>query len=118
MGPSGDLLLLGPSTLHVVISAQFYGFILRKEFRFFSSALFSDHPEKGCCQITKSNMLSLSVSKNMALHRDYLWLEVKVSLLLVAELGDLISYTVDNKICYIFYLMLIFFSSGPHHCPH
>lgn len=63
-------------------------------------------------------MLSLSVSKNMALHRLYLWLEVKVSLLLVAELGVLISYTIDNKICHIFYLMLIFFSSGPHHCPH
>lgn len=52
---------------------------------------------------------AIFVSKNMALHRDYLWLEVNVSLLLVAELGVVISFTVDHKICYIFYLMWIFF---------
>lgn len=40
--------LLGPSTLHVVISAQLYGFYtVEGEFHLFSFALFSDHPEKG-----------------------------------------------------------------------
>lgn len=40
------------------------------EYHLLSFALFLDHPEKACCQITFRNILSLSGSKNMVLHRD------------------------------------------------
>lgn len=91
MGPSGDLLSIGAKhTTRCDFSPVVWIYTVEGIPPLQLCIVFRPSREKGCCQITKSNMLSFCVSKNMALHRDYLWLEVKVSLLLVAELGVLI----------------------------